>query len=216
MCFDYRKLNDATIKDAHPLPPINQSIDALSEAKYVCRLDLVSGYTQIPMDPDTKHRSAFCTRSGLYEWNVMSFSLINAPATFQRLMEKTLSNLHWQICMVYLDDILIYGSSVEQVLDCLEVVLIRLREAGLKVKPKKCNLFQTEVLFLGYKIGQNGIHTDPVKIKAVQEFPIPENINGVRKFLGLTNCYRKFVEGYARTAYPLNRFLDNSAKSRTN
>ena len=214
MCFDYRKLNDVTIKDAHPLPPINQSIDALSGAKYFCSLDLVSGYMQVPMDPDTKHRSAFCTRSGLYEWNVMSFGLTNAPATFQRLMEKTLSNLHWQICMVYLDDILIYGSSVEQVLDRLEVVLIRLREAGLKLKPKKCNLFRTEVLFLGYKISQNGIHTDPAKIKSVQEFPIPENVNGVRKFLGLTNYYRKFVESYARTAYPLNRLLDNSPKSK--
>ena len=92
---------------------------------------------QVPLDAASKHKSEFCTRSGLYEWNVMSFGLTYAPATFQRLMEKVLSNLHWQICMVYLDDILIFGSSVEQVLDRLEVILTRLQQAGLKLKQKK-------------------------------------------------------------------------------
>ena len=166
------------------------------------------------MDPETKHRSAFCTRSGLYEWNVMSFGLTNAPATFQRLMERVLANLHWSSCMVYLDDILIFGSTFEETLQRLDVVLNRLRSAGLKLKPKKCHLFRTEVLFLGYKISQNGIHTDPAKIKSVKEFPVPKDTNGVRKFLGLTNYYRKFVENYAKLAYPLNRLLDQDSGGR--
>ena len=212
MCCDYRKLNDITVKDAHPIPPINQSIDALNGAKYFCSLDLVSGYYQVPMHPDSKAKTAFCSRSGLYEWNVMSFGLCNAPATFQRMMEKILSGLHWSICMVYLDDILVYGTTVVEVLDRLELVFTRIRGAGLKLKPKKCSLFATEVLYLGYIIGRNGIHTDPSKIKDVKEFPVPTDVNGVRKFLGLTNYYRKFVKDYAKIAFPLNRILDKKGK----
>ena len=212
MCCDYRKLNDITVKDAHPIPPINQSIDALAGSKYFCSLDLISGYYQVPMHPESKAKSAFCTRNGLYEWNVMSFGLCNAPGTFQRMMERILDGLHWSICMVYLDDILIYGNSVTEVLDRLEMVFIRLRGAGLKLKPKKCHLFTTEVLYLGYKISEKGVHTDPAKVKAVEEFPRPEDVNGVRKFLGLTNYYRKFIKDYAKIAFPLNRLLDKKGK----
>lgn len=212
MCCDYRKLNDVTIKDAHPIPPINQTIDALSGAKYFCSLDLASGYYQVPMSAESKDKTAFCTRSGLYHWNVMSFGLTNAPATFQRLMSRVLKNLHWSICMCYLDDILVFGSSVSEVLDRLEVILIRLRQAGLKLKPKKCHLFQTEILYLGYKISAEGVHTDPAKIQDVKDFPRPKDIQGVRRFLGLTNYYRKFIESYAKLAFPLNRLLDKPDK----
>ena len=124
MCCDYRKLNEVTIKDAHPIPPINQSIDALSGARYFCSLDLVSGYYQVGMEAESKLKTAFCTRSGLYHWNVMSFGLTNAPATFQRMMERVLQGLHWSVCMVYLDDILIFGSSVSEVLSRLEMVFL--------------------------------------------------------------------------------------------
>ncbi len=118
--------------------------------------------------------------------------------------------------MVYLDDILIYGATFEEVMNRFETVLVRLCTAGLKLKPKKCNLFRTEVLFLGYKISCNGIHTDPAKIKSVKEFPVPTDTNGVRKFLGLTNYYRKFVENYAKTAYSLNRLLDQGTSTKKN
>ena len=212
MCVDYRKLNDVTIKDAHPIPPINQSIDALSGSKYFCSLDLVSGYNQVPVHPDSKAKTAFCTRSGLYEYNVMSFGLCNAPATFQRMMEKILNGLHWQVCMVYLDDILVYGKTFQETLERLELVFIRLRAANLKLKPKKCSLFSKSVLYLGYVIGRNGVHTDPAKIKAVKDFEKPKDVQGVRKFLGLTNYYRKFVKDYAKIAYPLNRLLDKKGK----
>ena len=126
VCCDYRKLNDVTIKDAHPIPPINESIDALSDVKYFCSLDLALGYNQVPMHPESRDNAAFCTRNGLYHWNVMGFGLTNAPATFQRLMEKVLHSLHWSICMVFLDDILVFGASVSQVLERLEIVFIRL------------------------------------------------------------------------------------------
>ena len=212
MCCDYRKLNEVTVKDAHPIPPINESIDALSGSKFFCSLDLISGYHQVPIHPDSRDKTAFCTKTGLYAWNCMGFGLTNSPATFQRLMNRILKGLHWSICMCYLDDILVFGPTFEEVLKRLEVILIRLREAGLKLKPKKCKLFKTEILYLGFKISQNGVHTDPAKIKDVEQFPKPVNVQGVRRFLGLTNYYRKFINGYAKLAYPLNRLLDKPDK----
>ena len=114
--------------------------------------------------------------------------------------------------MVYLDDILIYGKTVQQVLERLKTVFLRIRAAGLKLKPKKCSLFQIETLYLRFKISRDGVHTDPAKIKVVKEFAIPDSVHAVRQFLGLTNYYRKFVCNYAKIAYPLNRCLDKKGK----
>lgn len=210
MCCDYRLINACTLKDAHPLPRIDQSIDALHGMKWLCSLDLASGYYQVAMDEDAQEKSSFCTMNGLFRWRVMSFGLTNAPATFQRLMERVLRGLHWSILMVYLDDILVYGTSIEQVLARLEVVFQRLRAANLKLKPKKCHLFKKEVLFLGFLVGENGVHTDPAKIQAIKDFETPKSVQEVRQFLGITGYYRKFVKNYASISFPLNRLLDKN------
>ena len=138
LCLDYRKLNAITEKDAYPIPRIDDSLDALSGAKWFCTLDLASGYWQVKMDEDASRKSAFATTSGFYEWNVMPFGLCNAPPTFEHLIDCVLSGLHWKTLMVYLDDIIVYGKTVQETISRLETVFQRLQEAGLKLKPSKC------------------------------------------------------------------------------
>ena len=203
-CVDYRLLNKNTVKDSYPLPRIDESIDALDGAKYFCTLDLASGYWQVPLDEDAKPKSAFVVPGGLYQFEVMPFGLCNAPSTFERLMETVLTGLHWKILLIYLDDIIIFGASVEEVVDRLKIVLERLRSANLKLKPKKCHLFQKEVLYLGHVVSEAGVSTDPAKIDTIKTWPKPTNVTDVRSFLGLASYYRRYIKGFAHTARPLH------------
>ena len=203
-CVDYRLLNKNTVKDSYPLPRIDESIDALDGAKYFCTLDLASGYWQVPLDDEAKPKSAFVVPGGLYQFEVMPFGLCNAPSTFERLMETVLSGLHWKILLIYLDDVIIFGSSVNEVVERLKIVLDRLREANLKLKPKKCHLFQKEVLYLGHVVSEAGVSTDPSKIESIKTWPTPANPTDVRSFLGLASYYRRYIKGFAHIAKPLH------------
>lgn len=202
-CVDYRLLNKHTIKDSFPLPSIAESLDALDGAKYFCTLDLASGYWQVPLDNDAKLKSAFVVPGGLYQFEVMPFGLCNAPSTFERLMENILTGLQWKILLIYLDDVIVFGSTVQEVLDRLTIVLDRLREANLKLKPKKCHLFQTEVLYLGHVVTAEGVKTDPSKVEAVKTWPTPTNPTDVRSFLGLASYYRRFIYQFSEVVKPL-------------
>ena len=211
-CIDYRKLNEITKKDAYPLPRIDDCIDNLDGAKYFCTMDLQSGYWQVMMDPEDQEKTAFCTRSGLYEFKVMPFGLTNAVATFERLMETVLRGLQWNECLVYLDDVIVFGSTFEQTLERLTHVFDRLSNAGLKLKPSKCSLFAEEVNFLGHVISRSGVRTQQSKIEAVQKWPIPQNVKDVRSFLGLAGYYRRFIRNYAKIARPLHRLTSTREK----
>ena len=136
-CVDYRKLNDVTRKDAYPLPRIDDTLDALKGSMYFSTLDLYSGYWQVKMDETDKEKTAFITRQGLFQFCTMPFGLCNAPATFERLMELTLTGLTWKCCLVYLDDIIVYGRDFDEALKNLRLVLIRIRRAKLKLKTTK-------------------------------------------------------------------------------
>ena len=147
-CIDYRQLNRLCTRDFYPLPRIDACFDALGKVKYLSTLDLRSGYWQVENDPDAAEKSSFITRSGLFKPKCLSFGLSNAPAVFQRLMDLVLSGLSWNICMVFLDDIIVMSSTFEEHLECLGLVLDRLRKANLILKPTKCHLFQRKVKFL--------------------------------------------------------------------
>lgn len=134
-CVDYRKLNDITAKDAYPLPRIDDALDSLTNAKLFSTLDLASGYWQVEIDAQDKCKTAFSTRHGLFEFNVLSFGLCNSPSTFQRLMDLVLADLQWTTCLVYLDDIIVFGRSFQEHLSRLGEVLAKLKAANLKVKP---------------------------------------------------------------------------------
>ena len=212
-CVDYRKLNDVTIKDSHPLPRIDDTLDALSGAKIFSVLDLRSGYWNVKISDKDKPKTAFSIPgSGLWQFTKMSFGLCNAPATFVRLMEKVLRGLSWKICLVYLDDIIVYSNSFEQHLENLSQVFDCLCKADLKMSPKKCSLFKDQVLFLGHVVSAGGISTDPTKLESVTNWPVPKTVKQVRSFLGLCSYYRRFVKNFADIARPLHQLTEANRK----
>jgi len=142
----------------------------------------------------------------------MPFGLCNAGATFQRIMHIVMSGLHFHVCLIYLDDIIVFAGSLEQHLDRLVMVFECLRTAGLKLKPGKCLLLQKSVLFLGHVVSGHGIATDPSKVKLVAEWPTPRSLRDVRAFLGLAGYYRRFVAGFASIAGPLHAMMGKGKK----
>ena len=168
-CVDYRQLKILTIKDSYPLPRINTCFDALGGARYFSTLDLRQGYWQVENDPESSDKTTFITRKGSFKFKVLPFGLSNAPAVFQRLMNMVMQGLTWEACLVFLDDIIVISSTVEQHLKRLDAVFQRLKTANLKLKPSKCRLFQIKVKFLGSVVSADGIEPDPDKIKAFVE-----------------------------------------------
>ena len=202
-CVDYRKLNAVTVRDSHPIPRQDDSIDSLSSSTYFSVMDLSSGYWQVQLHPQDKDKTAFTTGTGLYQFTVMPFGLVNAPMTFQRLMEVVLHGLHWSKCLVYLDDCIVMGKNFDDHLKNLQEVLQRFQDAGLKLKPSKCNMFRKEVTYLGYVINTNGVKPDPSNIEKVKSWPQPRTPTQVRSFLGLASFYRRFIPSFSKVALPL-------------
>ena len=202
-------MNAVTQKDVYPLPCIDDLLDQLDGRKVFSTLDVRSGYWQIRMHKSSQEKTAFATNTGLYEFRVMPFGLCNAPATFQRLMQKVLAGLGGSepFCSVYIDDILVYSRSVEEHLDHLTQVFGRIRASGLKLHPQKCHLGYREVQYLGHVISAEGISPDPDKVRAVADFKVPTDVRSVREFLGLAGYYRRFVSNFARVASPLFALL---------
>ena len=206
---DYRKLNAVTKQFTFPLPRLEDVFDTIgtSQAKLFSTLDLASGFWQIPMDKDTKHKSAFVTPTGVYQWKRMPFGLVNAPASFQALMTQVLRGLNWKTCLVYVDDILVFSNSFKEHLQHLEQIFCRLTSAGLTLKPSKCSFALSSVKYLGHVLTKDGIQVDVSKTDAVRSFPVPRNQKELRSFLGLCNYYRKFVKGYSKITNPLTSLL---------
>ncbi|KAK3532108.1 hypothetical protein QTP86_008372 [Hemibagrus guttatus] len=199
LCVDYRKLNSKTRRDAFPLPRIDESLDALCTAKVFSSIDLASGYHQVTVHERDRHKTAFITPFGLYEYHQMPFGLCNAPATFQRLMQAIMSDLVFQMVLVYLDDLLVYSGTFEGHLARLETVLQRLRQAGLKVKVEKCHFLQSEVKFLGHVVSAQGVGTDPDKpleVVAMDFTTLEPASDGRENVLVVTDVFTKFSQAF--------------------
>ena len=209
-CVDYRRLNQVTVGDAYPIPLVN--FDNLAGSKWFTTLDLMSGYWQVEVDPKDRPKTAFACQEGLYEFNLMPFGLVNAPSTFERLMENILVGLQHKTCLVYLDDVIVFSSTFSEGIERLRQVLMCLDEAGLKLKAKKCSLFQEEVLYLGHKVSQLGVSTDPAKIKNVENWPAPTSVTELRSFLGLAAYYRRFIKDFSKIASPLHQLTEKGRK----
>ena len=171
-CVEFRQLNAATVKDAHPLPRIDDLLDALHGAKWFSTLDLKSGYWQVPITEQDKAKTAFRTSSGqLFEFNQVPFGLCNAPATFSRLIDRVLADLHWETCIFYLDDIIVFSSTWEEHLARLREVFERLRHAKLKLGAEKCTFAAKEVNYLGHRVTEEGLLPDSSLLAAIREIP---------------------------------------------
>lgn len=204
LCIDYRKLNNQTIKDAYALPNIEETFSALTGSKWFSVMDLKSGYYQVEVEEEDKYKTAFVTPMGFWEFNRMPQGVTNAPSTFQRVMEKCVGSLHLKEVLVFLDDLIVFSSSLEEHEERLMKVLSKLKEFGLKLSPDKCRFFMKSVKYLGHIVSENGVETDPDKISALTTWPKPTNISELKSFLGFTGYYRRFVKDYSKIARPLN------------
>lgn len=210
-CIDLRKINENSVRDAFYLPRVDETLDALAGASIFSSLDLKSGYWQVEMEESCKKYTAFSAGPlGFYECNRMPFGLKNAPATFQRLMQEVLGDLHLKGVVVYLDDIIIFSRTVDDHFRQLKDVFRRLREAGLKLNPKKCHFFQSKIKCLGHVVSAEGIACDEDKLSAVRDWPVPQNVKELQKFLGFTGYYRRFIKDYASVARPITNLLRGS------
>lgn len=215
LCVDYRGLNQKTIKDRHPLPRIQETLDNLGGSSWFSVLDQGKAYHQGFIQPDCRHLTAFITPWGLFEWNRIPFGLTNAPAGFQRHMEDIVRDLRDEFVIPYLDDIIIFSKTFEEHIVHVQTVLRRLKSNGIKLKGRKCELFKRKVRFLGRIVSEDGYKMDENNIKAVSNLldRQPKTIGDVRKMLGLLSYYRRCIPSFAQRAKPLYELLAADAHS---
>ncbi len=204
LCCDYRALNKLTIKQVSTIPRIDDLLDQLNGVKVLSAIDLQSGYNQLAIHPDDRHKTAFRTPMGLFEWCVVPFGLTNAPAYFSQAMTTVFGDLLGKCVLVYLDDILVFSKSAEEHAKHLDLVLSKLAEYKLYAKLSKCHFNLPEVEFLGHFVGRNGVKVDPRKVQIVKDWPVPRNQTEMRSFLGLANYFRRFIHAYSTITRPLH------------
>jgi hypothetical protein len=203
MVVDYKKLNNITIKDSHPLPNMEQTIQVLGGGyHFFSKLDLKSGFWQIPIKEEDKHKTAFITPDGLYEWNVLAQGLKNSPPSFQRVMKDILSPYR-RFALVYIDDIVIFSRSFEEHVDHLIQVLSTLFNHNLQLNPPKCSILHRQIDYLSHTISQYGVKPDKEKIRAIMNLREPTTLAAANKFIGSLSWYRKFLPQFATVAAPI-------------
>ncbi len=212
LCVDYRKLNAVTVKDSHPLPNIRDIFDTLKGASIFSLIDLRQGYHQVKLAKEDCEKTAFTCHFGLFEYTRIPFGLTNAPSVFQRYMNVVLSGLIGVACMVYLDDIVIFGADKEQHDKHLRLVLDRLQKYRLTTQASKCTFGAKSIKLLGHIIDGDGIHMDPAKGEAIRDAPPPTDPSGIKRFLGATGYYRDLIPGFARMAAPLTNLTKKSVE----
>ena len=203
LCVDYRKLNKVTKPDNFPIPNLSDSIYKGHNIKYFSKMDLIKGYYQVPIDEDSRQYTAFSTVHQQYQFKRLSFGLKNSGLQFQKNMQEILSEFKHKRIIVYQDDILIMSETYEEHLDILQRMLATLMRYGIKIKIGKCEFFKEQVSFLGHLIDKKGIRKAPEFIEKIENYPRPTNVTELRRFLGLANFQRKFLENFSTIARPL-------------
>ena len=203
-CINFRRLNTLTIKDSHPLPRICETLESLAGVAHYSTFDLNSGFWQVPMDDASKQYTAFTLASmGLYECKSKPFGLCNAPPTFQRLMQNCLGELNLTYCLIYLDDVIVFSETPEEHLLRMRVVFHCLREHSLKLKPSKCDVFQSEINYLAHHMSKEGVRPSKKNLETIAQCLPPDTYTKVKSFVGLIGHYRCFIKGFAKIAAPL-------------
>lgn len=212
LVIDYRKVNETLQDDKFPLPNIEEVINSLSGAKYSSHLDLSQGYYQCEIKPEDRAITAFTTPTGQYQMTRLPMGLKISPSSFSRMMTIAMSGLNMEKCLVYLDDLIIFGSTIQQHNRNLIDIFERLRKVNLKLNPEKCNFFKKELIYLGHFISSQGVRPDPEKTECIRAWPIPKNAKEAKRFIAFANYYRKHVENFAKICIPLNRLTRNDTK----
>ena len=202
---DFKKLNAVTIKDAYPLPNINNIVQSLSNAKLFTKLDLTHGYWQIGLSDKSKEYTAFTSEAGFHQFKVLPMGLSNACATFQRLMDEVMKDLIGNICFVYLDDVIVFSENEEEHFKNVKMVIERLKQANLKVKLSKCQIAVKKIEYLSHIIEDGSITPNPKKVAHVNEMERPKSVKKLKGFLGFASYYRKYIRDFAKIASPLIR-----------
>lgn len=209
--LDYRKLNNQIQDDKFPLPNISDILDSLSGAVYFTTLDLYQGFYQINLHKDSRPYTAFTTSKNQYQMTRLAMGLKTSPSAFSRMITVAMSGLNYEQCLIYLDDLCVFGRNLENHNKNLMDVLARLRKVNLKLNPVKCKFLQKEILFLGHVVSENGVSPDPSKTQALKYYPRPHSTEEVKRFVAFANYYRKFITHFAEKAYPLNKLCTKRA-----
>lgn len=207
LVVDYRKLNDKTVDDKYPIPNITEVLDKLGRCNYFTTLDLASGFHQIEVNPRDIQKTAFSVDQGKYEFIRMPFGLKNAPSTFQRVMDNVLRDIIGKVCLVYMDDIIVFSTSLQEHIDNLGKVLERLKNYNLKIQLDKSEFLCKEVAFLGHIVTPEGVKPNPDKIDSIKNWPLPKTETELRGFLGTIGYYRRFIRDFAKITKPLTEQL---------
>ncbi|XP_049316921.1 uncharacterized protein LOC125779690 [Bactrocera dorsalis] len=213
LCIDYRCLNKITTKMSYPMPVMEEHFAQLAGNKYFTTLDLRMGYYQIELEEKSKQFTAFVTNEGHYEFNRMPFGLVNAPAVFQTVMNTLVAKMKTGEVLAYLDDVIIPSRTIEEGLQRIEKFLTLLRESGLTLRIDKCKFLESKIEYLGHVITENSIMPGNRKLSAISNFPAPTNITELRRFLGLTGFFRKFVPEFSLITKPLTTMLRKSERN---
>lgn len=214
--IDYSALNEITVSDKFPIPNIDTILEKLGRAQYFTTLDLAKGFHQILIKEENRKKTAFSTPLGHYKFVRIPFGLKNAPATFQRLINSVLRKYINKICVVYLDDILIFSGTIQEHKDSIHKIFNALRKHNLKIQVDKCSFFSKSTEYLGHILTTEGIKPNPNKIETIQKLKLPENQKQIKSFLNITGYYRKFIKDYAKIAHGLTKYLKKDTKINKN
>jgi RNase H-like domain found in reverse transcriptase/Reverse transcriptase (RNA-dependent DNA polymerase) len=202
-CVDYRRLNALTIKNRYPIPLLSETLARLSRAKYFTKIDIIAAFNRLRIAEGDEWKTAFKTRYGLYQYNVLPFGLSNGPASFQRYINDALARHLDQFCTAYMDDILIYSDNIHQHREHVRSVLQALRKAGLQADIHKSEFEVSQVKYLGLIISTKGVQMDPEKIDTIVGWQTPKRVKDVQAFLGFANFYRRFIKNFSLICKPL-------------
>jgi len=211
ICQDYRKVNNITIKDAYPIPLMEDLFDriGIKTPKYMASIDQKQGYNQIMLTQNAKEILAYCTPTQLLQHKRMPFGVTNGPAAFQRLMDEIFKGMPQEHIIWYLDDLLIVADTWELFLEMTEICLQKYAEAGIVMKPSKCKWCYNVTPFLGHEFTEKGKKPAQDRIQKVRDYPILKTVSYVRTFMGLVSYYRKFVKNLAALAKPIYELISN-------
>lgn len=214
LCVDYRPLNAVTVRHQYPMPIVEELLAKLAGNRFFTTLDFMSGYYQVPIHPDSRHYTAFNTHEGHYEFARMPFGLVNAPSVFQACIDNLVRMVPPGEAVAYLDDIVIPSATIQEGIHRLHRFLEAITDTGMTLRMEKCVFLSERIKFLGHNISEQGVAPGDNKVAAIRDFPVPTDVHGVRRFIGLTGFFRKFVKEYARISKPLTELLKttNGAK----